>query len=127
MLYNGVSIDSSVELYHPLLLYAIANLSPPYYSPLQLTSATHQAFLMASQGSRRPHAAIEAISTFNAKGDDGQWVSFEYRRLMWVTMQPSLKGAHKVPQRHLSSRSRHWKGRILDFKITKDGKRLALV
>lgn len=39
----------------------------------------------------------------------------------------SMKGAHKIPRRHLASPIHHWKGRVLEFKLCKDGKRLAKV
>ena len=76
---------------------------------------------------RRPRSAIESISSSNVQGDDGQWVSMEWRRFMWVTMQPSTRGVHKVSKRHVGSTTHHWKGRILEFKQGSDGKQLAKV
>ena len=82
---------------------------------------------MALPNTRRPRAAIEAISSSNVLNNEGDWITVEYKRFMWVTMQPSMKGAHKVPRRHIGSRLHHWKGRILDFMQGKDGKRMAKV
>ena len=43
------------------------------------------------------------------------------------TMQPSIRGVHKVSKRHVGSTTHHWKRRILEFKQGSDGKQLAKV
>ena len=82
---------------------------------------------MASEGARRPSSTIESMATSNVQDAGGHWIPMVFRRLMWVTMQPSMKGVHKIARRHVASPSHHWKGRVLEFKLCKDGKRLAKV
>lgn len=76
---------------------------------------------------RIPRSDIEAMSSSNMLNAEGDWIAVEYKHFMWITMQPSMRGAHKVPRRHLASRIHHWKGKILELKQGKDGKRLAKV
>jgi hypothetical protein len=38
-----------------------------------------------------------------------------------------MKGAHKIPRRHIASRLHHWKGIIFEFKQGKDGKQTAKI
>lgn len=51
----------------------------------------------------------------------------EFKWWGWVTMQLSMRGAHKVSRQHIGKRSHHWKGRIVELKQTSDGKKLAKV
>ena len=84
-------------------------------------------FPMDSSQVRWPQSVIESICNNNVQVDDGQWVSMEWRQFMWVTMQPSTRGLHKVSKRNVGSTTHHWKGRILELKQGSDGKQLAKV
>lgn len=83
--------------------------------------------LMSSSTARRPPTTIEAFCCSNCQDEQGHWSVETFKRWDWVTMQPSMRGAHKVSRRHIGERSHHWKGRIVELKQTIDGKKLAKV
>lgn len=154
-LYLCSSFTSALRLYLPTLnpTFYVASHSGLFSLPLQLGSPllcssihilssltsilalpvvcphTSSSFYlsMATARARRPRSAIESISSSNVLNAGGDWIAVEYKRFMWVTMQPSMRGAHKVPRHHMASRSHHWKGKILEFRQGKDGKRMAKV
>ena len=80
-----------------------------------------------SSRTRRPPTNIEAFYCSNCQDEQGQWSMEQCKRWDWVTMQPSMRGAHKVSRQHIGERSHHWKEHIVELKQTSDGKKLVKV
>ena len=77
--------------------------------------------------SRQPRSKVESFSTSNSQDDACLWMKTTFAKGMWVTMQPSTRGAHKVSHRYVGLKLHHWKGHILDLKQGADRSKQILV
>ena len=59
---------------------------------------------------------------YNIKDKNKEWIPQVYMRYSWVTMQPGSRGQYRVKGKASKDLAKHWKGRILDFKMALGGK-----
>ena len=73
------------------------------------------------------HPCNTIASYINPQNAQDDPLSCSYRVMDWIMMQASCKGQHKVPKSKRGSLEDQQKGRILAFKIDKEGNKLAQV
>lgn len=72
--------------------------------------------------SRRKNISnILAMEVFNRKDSSGNWICDKYYKLDWILMRPSTRGSFKVKRKDVADPSKHWKGRILEFRKVFNG------
>ena len=78
---------------------------------------------MASEsGRKRARSSISSVVLYNTKDENEDWIPQVYRKYSWVTMQPGSRGQYRVKGKASEDLTKHWKGRILDFKMALGGK-----
>lgn len=78
---------------------------------------------MASEsGRKRARSSISSVVLYNIKDENEEWIPQVYRKYSWVTMQPGSRGQYRVKGKASEDLAKHWKGRILDFKMALGGK-----
>ena len=70
--------------------------------------------------SRRPSNTITSC-VFHNSNNNGVWRPLSFHKNDWVTMLPSCRGAHRVKRSKQGDVKNHWKGRIIEFKVTNQG------
>lgn len=79
--------------------------------------------LMATEsGLKRARSSISSVVLYNIKDENEEWIPQVYRKYSWVTMQPGNRGQYRVKGKASEDLAKHWKGRILDFKMAPGGK-----
>lgn len=80
---------------------------------------------MTERSNRRPPSVVASFVAYIQNGEE-KWIPCEFKRGMWIHMQPSSKGPHRVSKRKRHNIKNHWKGRIVSLKIL-DGQKLVQV
>ena len=73
-------------------------------------------------GLKRERSSISFVVMYNIKDENEEWISQVYRKYSWVIMQPGNHGQYRVKGKAYEDLAKHWKGRILDFKVALGGK-----
>lgn len=76
---------------------------------------------------RRPRSAINSVTVCNERDSEGLWIPCTYRKFQWVVMHPSSKGAFRKRKKSNMDYRNFWKGRILEFKVSKGGQSISEV